>query len=274
MEELGLDAAVVASWFVESQQNPRVLVRVTKADPNRWACELSEAIRRCYISDAMVESNAQARGASQIEIVMSKMPDPGSVMAGDFGEIVTYLYHAAQAHPKVLSGPKKWRLKQDRLKPAPHSDVVHFHLPDWPTPSTEDAIYCSEVKTKSTPGQSEPIDEAVNGCTKDRVSRLARTLTWLRERALTENIGNVTLEQLKRFINATEYPPAQRHFYAVAVICESLVNDELKRTAAVSGPECTVVVVVISDLKLMYMTAFNAAINSALLGVPVDDAVA
>lgn len=114
-------------------------------------------------------------------------------MSGDFGEILVYLYQAAKEHPVEAIGPKKWRLKQDRTKPSPHSDVVHYVLPSWPTPSAQDVILCAEVKTKATAGKTAPIKEAIEGCENDRTGRLARTLVWLRERALTEDLGDIEL---------------------------------------------------------------------------------
>ena len=77
-------------------------------------------------------------------------------MAGDFGEILVFLYHAAEEHPMAVIGPKKWRLKQDRTKPTPYLDVVHFVVPTWPDSSEHDCLVCSEVKTKSTAGSRLP----------------------------------------------------------------------------------------------------------------------
>lgn len=95
------------------------------------------------------------------EIVSSVLPDRGSVMAGDFGEILTSIFQAASLYPLEVLDPKKWRLKQDRNQPAPHSDVVQLVVPDWPTATSADRVICSEVKTKSTDGRSTPVASAV-----------------------------------------------------------------------------------------------------------------
>jgi hypothetical protein len=123
-------------------------------------------------------------------------------MAGDFGEILVYAYQAAKAVPPITIGPKKWRLKHDRTRPAPCADVVHFILPTWPISSAQDELLWAEVKWKSTSGSFNPIQAAITGCIKDRTSRLSRTLQWLKERALTENLGDVQIAHLNRFINA------------------------------------------------------------------------
>jgi hypothetical protein len=52
-------------------------------------------------------------------------------MSGDFGEIVAYLYLAGSEGGGVV-GPKRWRLKEDRTKSAPCSDVVQLVFSNWP----------------------------------------------------------------------------------------------------------------------------------------------
>jgi hypothetical protein len=237
---------------------PYVLVRVSDEHAKAWAGVLGVAVRRCYVSDAIVEERAKAVGLSEEEIIAARLPDAGSTMAGDFGEILVYFYQAAQELPASAHGPRKWRLKQDRTKPAPHSDVVHFVLPSWPTSSENDLLLCSEVKTKSTNGASSPIKSAIEDSAKDRTSRLARTLMWLRERALLEP-SDVQLAQLERFINVTDHPAAKRRFRAVAVICKSLVDEELGAAPSDVSPDYTVVVIAVPDLKKTYTSVFEAA---------------
>jgi uncharacterized protein DUF1837 len=265
MEELGLDTASMSAWF-STTNNPNTLLQVTvePAIVATWSSALRDAIRRAYITDGKIAESVAAHGVSDLDVIASKLPDPGSVMAGDFGEILVYIYQATANHPQILIGPKKWRLKQDRLKPAPYSDVVQFYLPHWPLASIEDALLCSEVKTKSTNGSSAPITEAIADSGKDRTSRLAKTLVWLRERALTEHLGAVHIEQLERFIKAAQFPPATRRFFAVAVICSSLVAAELTATTLPPLNGISVVVLVVPNLHGTYMTVFHSVKTTSL----------
>lgn len=199
MNELGLDANQVLPWFPHERDEPYVLVRVSAENANRWVAALRDAVRRCYLTDEILRTQAQALEAElqgtfetrQAAIINSKLPDPSATMAGDFGEILIYAYQAARALPRATIGAKKWRLKQDRTKPAPGSDVVQFILPEWPAATDQDEVLCAEVKMKSTGGASTPIQDAIADCAKDRTSRLSRTLQWLKERALIENLGEV-----------------------------------------------------------------------------------
>jgi hypothetical protein len=276
MNELGLDANHVLTWFPHERDEPYTLVRISEVNANGWAAALCDAVRRCYLPDSLLESQAGALEADlqgtfetrQAEIIKSRLPDPSATMAGDFGEILIYAYLAARALPRVTIGPKKWRLKQDRTKPAPCSDVVHFILPAWPAASDQDEVWCAEVKMKSTDGGSTPIQDAIADCEKDRTSRLSRTLQWLKERALTENLGEVQIAHLNRFINATDNPAATKRFRAVAVICENLVNAELPNAPQQASPDYELVVVGVPNLHAVYNAVFAAAKASTLPVAP------
>jgi hypothetical protein len=259
MNDLGLDLQQVRTWFPHEKEAPYVLVRVSEAQAKGWADALGIAVRRCYVTDALLSESAAARNVAQAEVIASKLPDAGSTMAGDFGEILAYLYQGTQVQPQVAIGATKWRLKQDRTKPAPYSDVVHFVLPSWPTASTEDIVICSEVKAKSGKSAFAPIKKAIAGCEKDRTSRLADTLVWLRERALTEDLGDLKIEHLNRFIEAIDHPPAQKRFRAVAVVTADLLEGELADAPAEAPADYTVVVISVPELKATYTSVFEAA---------------
>ena len=276
MNELGLDANQAVTWFPQELQESYTLVRVTAVNANGWTVALRDAVRRCYLSDEMLqvrtkEMEAQLQGTSesrQAIIINSKLPDPSATMAGDFGEILIYAYQAAKALPKATIGPKKWRLKETRTKAAPYSDVVQFILPSWPSPTDRDEVLCAEVKLKSTISSFNPIKAALEGCEKDRISRLAKTLVWLKDRAISENLGEVQIEHLNRFINATEHPEAIKRFRAVAVICENLVNAELLHAPQQLSSEYELVVVAVPNLHAVYNAVYDAVKASTLPAIP------
>jgi hypothetical protein len=259
VRDLGVDNEVFAPWFAEEHSSPYVLIRVSDAYASAWADVLGLPVRRCYIDDVVLDEQAVRTGRPKSELVAAKLPDRGSTMAGDFGEILVFLYHATTEPTSDVIGPKKWRLKQDRTKPAPYSDVVHFIVPTWPHPSDQDRILCSEVKTKSTAGEFCPVTDAIADCEKDRTSRLAKTLAWLKERALFEDLGTTTVAHLERFIKAIDHPPAQKCFRAVAVVCTSLVEGELEGAPEEEPTDHTVVVIAVPKLKQRYQDVFNAA---------------
>jgi len=262
MDELGFDFANAVGWFPHDQDQPYVLVKVSTQSVTQLIAAMGVPLRRCYITDAALAQAAVQHGVSQADVLRTKLPDPGSTMSGDFGEVIGYFYQASKELPASAIGAKKWRLKQDRTKPVPKSDVVHFVMPNRPHASAGDTILCSEVKAKATAGSTTPIADAITDCKKDRVSRLASTLVWLRERAMTEDLGDVDMALLNRFIDAVDSPPVAKRYRAVAVVCDTLLNDELAAAPNDASAEFTLVVIAVPNLRTTYMAVFAAAIAS------------
>ena len=262
MHELGLDRAALRSVIQTVKDAPYVVIEVAADFVTELGVMLGAAVRRCYITDEVLDTRHAEMGVTRREIVAVKIPDRGSVMAGDFGEILTSLVQAAEDHPSDVLDPRKWRLKNDRSKPAPRSDVVQFILPTWPDASTDDRIICSEVKTKSTAGTQSPIDDAIADSGKDSDGRLAKTLVWLRERALDTGLENISVEQLNRFIEAVDHPPATREFRAVAVICANLIEAELQDVTPPDPDDRALVIITVPDLKQNYEAIYESVLAS------------
>jgi hypothetical protein len=224
--------------------------------------------RRCYISDEELTARARAAAVAGSHVAAAKIPDPGSVMSGDFGEILAAFYLASQSLPTVTIDPVKWRYKADRRKAAPHSDVVQLLLPSWPEASNEDRIICAEVKAKATRSQFDPIQDAGAGSALDRGGRLVNTLNWLKDKALTDGSDTVEVAQFERFIAAIDHPEHIRDFRAVAVIDAGFVDDEIAKGTAPEPGECTLVVISVPDLKKRYTELFAEIVASSDLLVP------
>jgi hypothetical protein len=238
---------------------------------NEVASQLAElmsvAVRRCYIADNALLSRSSELARSggtvaewQAQVLAAVMPPPGSVMSGDFGEILSFTMLAAHFTDGRAIGPKKWRLKGDAAKPAPHTDIVQFVLPQWPNASASDELLCAEVKTKATASNDyHPIQDALRGCQRDRTSRLARTLLWLRQCELRSPLGSVTLDQLNRFINAVDFPAARKSFRAVVVICSTLWGEEKLRMPSELDADCELLIIIVPSLQVAYTNIFAAA---------------
>lgn len=264
MDELGFDFKNALAWFPHDKEQPYVLVRMSAQHVAELSKVMDVPLRRCYITDAALDAAANQHGLTREEVVRAALPDAGAVMSGDFGEVLTYFYHATRALPADAIGPKKWRLKQDRTKPAPKSDVIHFIMPDRPQASEADTVLCSEVKAKATASTFTPIAHAIIDCKKDRTSRLASTLVWLRERAMTTDLGDVDIPLLNRFIDAVDHPPAVKRFRAVAVVSNDLLDNELISAPPEADPEFTLVVIGVPDLRATYTALYAAAIASVV----------
>ncbi|PPG29013.1 Hachiman antiphage defense system protein HamA [Pseudoclavibacter sp. RFBB5] len=263
MQELEIDLKAFGDLFATIQSSPFALVEIDAEQAAALAGKLGVPVRRCYIGDGALHERTAMTGSSAGAIIGAKLPDRGSTMAGDFGEILAAVFQAAREYPGEVFDPKKWRLKQDRTKPAPGSDVVQLILPHWPNPSDEDRVICSEVKTKSTRGNSKPVASAIEDSRKDSSRRFVKTLNWLKERALDTGLSTVSVDQLDRFIHAVDYPAAKREFRAVAVISSALVESELEGVEAPPGDERVLIVISVPDLKAIYESVYDAALVSA-----------
>lgn len=274
MKELGLDLAEVSTFFIEQHDDPFVLVKVEPNRTDEWTKLLGVPARRCYIADERLQAIVDAQGHPHQVVVETKIPPRGSVMAGDYGEIMAALYLAANAHPEETLEPKMWSLKADRTKASQGSDVVQLHLPDWPNTSVNDRVMCAEVKTKSTNTNATPIADALADSAKDRESRLAKTLTWIRERAIMGDTTTVTVDHLNRFIKMDENLPAKFEFRAVAVISSELVADAASADvfSAIELPPkdiCTLIVISVPDLKNNYQNLFDLLLGQSDVDVIV-----
>lgn len=267
MKSLGLDLAEVQTFFDQVHGDPWVLVRVAPERTDAWTKLLSVPARRCYVSDARLKCIVDGQGHPYETVVKTFLPGTGSVMAGDYGEIMTALYLASIAHPEDVLEPKMWRLKSRRTKASEGSDVVQFQVPHWPTPSTDDRIVCAEVKTKSTNGNSTPVASALQDSSKDRKSRLATTLAWLKDRAIQGDLDSIKPDHLDRFLRAIDHPPANYEFRAVAVISTEYVQGETANITVPSKDECTLIVISVPDLKQNYENLYKLLLTTAAMDV-------
>ena len=147
---------------------------------------------------------------------------------------------------------------------------MQLHLPHWPVPTDDDSVICAEVKTKSTNGHSTPVVSAIKDSRKDRESRLAKTLVWLKERAIVDDLGTVQYAHIDRFVKATDHPPATYEFRAVAVISSELVGQETADLTVPEKSECTLVVISVPDLKANYESLYRALLENSQTDVCVS----
>lgn len=220
---------------------------------------LTASLPECYITKAKLRERIKVTGKSASELLANKVPDPGSVMSGDFGEIFTLFFLGSERDEKVAL-IKKWLYKQDREKPAPHSDVVILYREFENKSSAKDFVISAEAKQKSTKGKFAPIAAAIDGVGRDHTGRLARTLAWLREKAIDHGTKEEAafIERFTHDLSVTY----EKNYKAVAVIDMELLDDELNRKPcpALTGA-FEVVVIGIRDLKTLYESVFSRAIK-------------
>ena len=222
---------------------------------------LAGQLPSCYATVRHLENRAAATGMSPGEVLANRLPDPGNIMSGDFGEIVSLFFLSSERAERTTL-VKKWRYKQDRTKAALHSDVVILHKRHPNRASRIDFVICAEVKQKATPNPRYiPIEAAVESLSEDRVGRLGRALTWLREKAVDQE----SLERIALLNRFTVDPRVEylKHFKAVAIIDRDLLDEEICRDTELPPQtnDFEVVVIGVNDLKTIYETVYERAVE-------------
>lgn len=219
-------------------------------------------IRQCYISDEDIERSMQSAGLkSELDekrIIAACVPDLGSVMAGDFGEIVSHFLLIERSKPEPMEGLLKWRWKEDRNKPMQKTDVVLYKVGKKPSP--DDVIIAAESKAKATSNAKyDPVGVAIIGAKKDITSRLAKSLSWLKDRA--DKDGDIeSSKKLSRFIDSQEenFGPYQKYHKAIIFIDANLINSEPLVDHDISDMHnFEILVVVVPNLKETYQAIFD-----------------
>lgn len=252
--------------FFEKTNNGYLILKLKAEQRDAFLSIIPQEYRKCYITDKKIEEllSTHSGKVSAKKIIQSKIPDPGSVMAGEFGEITAYFVLMGKYLPLKLFAPKKWRWKIDRNKALPFTDIIMFHINK--KPSDEDLIMSAEVKTKSTKHTKNPIQQAVKGVQNDNISRLARTLRWLKDIHTSVEPNPVKIEYLDRLINSQEdkYGKYTKHFKAVAVIDSSFLDNDLKEE--IEDPDMDgdfeIIVISIDTLKEVYEDTYKEMLKN------------
>lgn len=226
----------------------------------RLADYLVRRLPYCYVTKTRLNQRTD-KGFTTAEVLGAKFPDRPSVMAGDFGEILT-MFFLQHERPEKTRGIRKWRFKEDRNSPAKHSDVIILYRDKEPSPN--DFAVCAEAKLKSTTSKFAPIDKAIAGMERDRKGRLTRTLTWLREKAIEYETPREKA-YIERFIEAGAVV-YKKHFHAVAVIDTALLDGELCKEVSLPNPGegFDILVLGLDDLKDLYERVYVRALDSEI----------
>ena len=224
-----------------------------------------QSLPECYTTKKTLKMRAEATKVSLSQLMANKLPDAGNVMSGDFGEIIAMFFLSTE-RTEVTTLIKKWRYKQDRNKAAPHADIVIFHRENSAAASKNDFIICAEAKQKATRSNTYiPIAKAIEGFEEDKTGRLARTLVWLREKA----IDHESQREIKFLDRFTVDPTVEylKHFKAVAIIDRSLLDREITRQIAIpqQNESFEVVVLGVDNLKTFYERVYERVINEVTL---------
>jgi len=130
-----------------------------------------------------------------------------------------------------------------------------------------DFVICAESKAKATGSDSEPIENSIRGYVADKTGRLARTLVWLKEKAI-DNEDSDYIKFITRFTDEHLNTGFSKKYRAVAIIDSKYLDDELTKSLVLPAQNdgFEVIVLGISNLRKLYEQSFSRAINEAANG--------
>ena len=235
--------------------------------------------REAYIEETKLVEIVNDYKTLREDEIAERLPGSGDVKSGDFGEILSF-YMACQIwSPTANVTPMKWRFKDNKKAASSYTDIVLFQCPDSANPSSSDAMFTYEVKTRAgklgnkkyfqhvkpsyityKDGKDEcTILEAVYDANKDAVGRAAETIPYLLTRC--KDVGYSELyHQIYRFGKASKVTH-QKQYNAVAIVESSHLADQISRIPVdlfSSHPLVTnVYCLPIEHLKAVYLRIFN-----------------
>ncbi len=225
--------------------------------------ELPDEFRRCYITDRELDDLSKKNGESKDDILRKYiLPDVGNIMSGDFGEILSYFLVIDKYNNEglLIKGPRKWRFKPARNKPAPCSDAILFYFHNKDKSSINDKMISIESKMKATSSKKNLIQDAIDGAQNDKNSRAAKTLNWLYEKY--GRIGKINAQKkIQRFRKPSKYGTYEKIHKAIALIDKELLSDEIRKEV-VSDDGIRILIISTSNLKNIYQRTFDNIISS------------
>ncbi len=222
--------------------------------------------RLAYIRDEQITLIQRIKGEKRKrkDIISDRLPKPGMVMSGDFGEILTFYLATEMWAADTNVRPMKWRLKDKKTDPSKYTDIVLLKLEEVDKACVTDKLYTIEVKTLcSRPsGDKCSLIDAVEDAEKDRVSRWYETLEYLRVRCedmmmdpYYEEMG----DKIERFLNPIVVTYGKEHL-AMALFegkWENLQFQHLPKDFMSKHTKITLFCIPINDLQTIYEMVYS-----------------
>ncbi len=272
----------IAKYFIEDKTSYASLGIVAyEFDDSQRANFISDCLvpfREAYINEEKLVQIVKDFGTKRRDEIDERLPKKPDVVAGDFGEILTYYFAKEVLRTDATFFPMKWRLKDKKDAASPYTDVIVFKL-DPNGASPQDAMYTYEVKLRAgapygsysaTKGylagkkQCVFIDAVVDAY-KDHVSRAGESILYLRTRCKDLGLKD-EYEKIKRFTKPFCTVKFVKECSAVAIVDSSfkdkqidkIPSDLLKTFKKIKN----VFFVPIKDLQKLYQAVFAQLPNA------------
>lgn len=244
---------------------------------SHFVSECLVPFREAYIKDEKLNEIVADFGTTRQQEIIERLPKKADILAGDFGEILTYYLATEIWHPDATVRPMKWRLKDKKDAASPYTDVIIFKGEE-DNPRTDDAMYSFEAKVRSTIPSGHYSNksgykaekeqcvfvDAVMDADKDRISRTAESIQYLLTRC--KDLGLKTeYKRVSRFAEPYCTVSYQKLFTAVAIVDSSFTENQFSKIPTdlfTHYPGIRVFFVPIKDLQALYKSVFSQLPNA------------
>ncbi|MDR0604747.1 MAG: SAVED domain-containing protein [Bacteroidales bacterium] len=243
----------VLQFFTYFEKNGFHTYKLNISDTESFLDAIKEEARKYYILDSELAEKSEEIGIGKSEFLEQYvLPSVGKIKSGDFGEIFSCSFVKERYAQKgfILVCPRKFIWKMDRDKAMPFTDVVGFYREDIAKASSNDFIVSVESKMKATNSAANRIQEAIDGAQKDRTTRLAKTLIWLKQKYGRE--GNAKMHEFtKRYSNPVYQGTYNKIYKAFTIVDSKFETTEIENPVN-NNDGITIIVISMDNLKNIY----------------------
>lgn len=243
----------------------------------QFVSECLVPFREAYIKEEKLVEIVNVFGTTRKQEIQERLPKTADVVAGDFGEILTYYLATQLWHTEATVCPMKWRLKDKKDAASPYTDVIVFKA-DPDGANADDTMFSFEAKVRSTApagfydnksgykaGKRQCVFvDAVLDADKDKVSRAAESINYLLTRC--KDLGlKAEYAQIFRFAEPYNTVTFKKLFTAVAIVDSTFTDKQFERLPAdlfAMYPNIRVFFVPVKDLKALYETVYAQLPNA------------
>jgi len=243
----------ILQHFDRTNSPTYILYRLKKGEWTQFTDKLSHEFRKCYITDKALDKLSKKRKITKSEFLENYvLPDEPSIKSGDFGEILCFhtVLENFENKGMMLFTPRKWRWKDSRNKAAPGADAIFFHVANPKKPTKEDVLITLESKMKAVNSKEHRIQDAIDGATTDKLSRMAKTLSWLEEKYAKQGKENKR-QLVERFKDPATFGDYEKQSKAIAIMDSNFEADETAK-AITNNHGVIVIVFSIEELRKAY----------------------
>lgn len=181
--------------------------------------------RSYYISDDDILEIMDGTGEDYKNVISDMLPDNTHIKSGEFGEITaTEIYKSNIQTTEIYVVDKLSHTRKEDTKVAAHkTDILMIEKT-----SEGFIIHSSEVKTKITDSDFNPIEAMIEGVNDDIVTRVAETLNWIQRKLKSEKKFDES-KFIKQVIESIENQNVENEYNGAVFIDESKLDYEINK---------------------------------------------